>query len=65
MFELQDCPVCGCQDILLKRQYRRVYYECAKCHCVGYSARSRLGAKANWNNEEYRERARYNKKKPH
>ena len=63
MGDLKDCPVCGGLDILLKRQYRRVYYECAKCHCCGYSAHTRLGAKLNWNNDDYRKLSAQSKNK--
>ena len=60
MGDIKECPICGCMDIRVKHQYRRVFYECAKCKCCGYSAHTKLGARMNWNNEEYRERTRYN-----
>ena len=61
MGEMKDCPICGSQDIRFTRKYRRVFCECFKCHYCGYSSHFKLGARANWNNEEYRQRAKQNK----
>lgn len=57
MGELKDCPVCHSQAIIFKRQYRRIFCECERCHYAGYSSHFKLGARVNWNNEEYRQRA--------
>ena len=58
MFGLKPCPKCGSDLIDYTRRYRKIFCECKKCGYVGYSAKFKLLAAMNWNNEEYRKLVR-------